>query len=232
MSTEQAVRTYVTGVAIAALAVLGVTQALPTVPFDAWAIASFLLVGCLLELSRTTGKSGGLQGSLVFIFHLAVGVVLGTFWGAVTAGSAGAISQAYQRHPPVKTVFNVSERIISVGLTFTVYHLLGGQHPPAFLLPQNVAGVVGVTAALQQLGAFLAAALVYFVVNSALVSSVVALASARPVFSTWRSNTVWVLGYDLCASLLALLIVWVYFRTTGGPLSRLGFLAVCLPIVG
>jgi hypothetical protein len=232
MSTEKAVRAYVTSVCVAAAVVLGVTRVLPSPPVDAWALGSFLLVGCLLELSRTTSKSGGVTGSLVFVFHLAVGLVLGAFSGAITAAAAKAISQVYERNAALKVLFNVSERIVSVGLTFIVYHLLKGQHPPSFLLTASTAGAVTLRDALLQIAAFLGSALVYFVVNSALVSTVVALASGRPVFSTWRSNTVWVLGYDLCASLLAFGVVWVYVRTTGGPLSRLGFLAVCLPIVG
>jgi hypothetical protein len=198
---------------------------------DPWALSTFLLIGCLLELSRTTGKQGGVTGSLVFVFHLSVGLVMGTFWGAVTAGIAGAISQVYQRNARLKVMFNVAERIVSVGLTFTVYHLLRGQHPPPFLVPGALVRELSVVQALQQIGAFLGAALVYFVGNSALVSTVVALASGRPVFSTWRSNTVWVLGYDLCASMLALGVVWCYLRTTGSPVQRLGFLLLCLPIV-
>ncbi|HEY2824279.1 MAG TPA: hypothetical protein VGI83_01925, partial [Gemmatimonadales bacterium] len=64
------------------------TRVLPSPPVDAWALGSFLLVGCLLELSRTTSKSGGVTGSLVFVFHLAVGLVLGAFSGAITAAAA------------------------------------------------------------------------------------------------------------------------------------------------
>ena len=62
MSTEKAVRAYVTSVCVAAAVVLGVTRVLPSPPVDAWALGSFLLVGCLLELSRTTSKSGGVTG--------------------------------------------------------------------------------------------------------------------------------------------------------------------------
>ncbi|MES1260015.1 MAG: hypothetical protein ABUL71_05415, partial [Gemmatimonadota bacterium] len=85
MTVDRAVRTYVSGVAITAVIVLCVTRAMAAVNVDAWGIGIFLLVGCLLELSRTTSKSGGVTGSLVFVFHLAVGLVLGAFWGAVTA---------------------------------------------------------------------------------------------------------------------------------------------------
>jgi HD-GYP domain-containing protein (c-di-GMP phosphodiesterase class II) len=228
---DRSVRVYVASIALAAVVVLGITRALPAVPADAWALGTFLLVGCLLELSRTTSKSGGVTGSLVFVFHLSVGLVLGAFWGAITAAAAKAISQVYERNDGLKVAFNVSERIVSVGLTFTVYHLLHGQHPPTFLR-SDLANSLTVGAAALQLGAFLGASVTYFTVNSALVSTVVALATGRPVFSTWRSNTVWVLGYDLSASLIALGVVWFYLRTTGGPVYRFAFLGLCLPIVG
>ena len=232
MPVDRAVRLYVTGVAIAATAVLGITGTLPKPLFDSWAFFSFLLVGCLLELSRTTGKSGGVTGSLVFVFHLSVGLVMGTFWGCTTAALAGAISQVYQRNARVKIIFNIAERVVSVGITFAVYHFLKGQHPPSILSPDVVASALTVRDAAMQIGAFLGAALTYFVVNSMLVSSVVAIASGRPVFLTWRTNTVWVLGYDLCASLIALIVVAFYLRTTGNTVQRLGFLALCVPIVG
>src|ERR1700688_1758709 len=104
MTVDKKVRAYVTGVAIAALAVLGSSRVLSTHELDRWALATFLLIGCLLELSRTTGKQGGVTGSLVFVFHLSVGLVMGTFWGAATAGMAGAISQVYQRNTPLKVL--------------------------------------------------------------------------------------------------------------------------------
>ncbi len=71
----------------------------------------------------------------------------------------------------------------------------------------------------------------YFITNSILVNTVVALASDKPVLPTWRSNTVWVLWYDIAASLLALLVAGVFVRTNSGPgLERFAFLALFLPI--
>ena len=165
MSFNRAVRTYVVATAITAVLVLFITYGLDRPLTNWWAIGSFFLVGALLEFSRTQNKTGGLTGSLVFVFHLAAGLVLGGFWGALTAGLVKAISQLHERSPSVKFIFNVSERVVSVGLAFTVYHLIGGKHPPDILL-QNGMNNVNVWPALQQVGMFLAAAVVYFVVNS------------------------------------------------------------------
>lgn len=233
MGFNKKVHSYVIAIAIAAAGVLAVASLLPRPRFDAWAVFSFLFVGCLLELSRTRNKAGGLTGSLVFVFHLAVGIVMGAFWGAIIAGIAKGISKLVERDVALRLVFNVAERVVSVGLTFIVYWLLRGQHPPAFLLPADAAHPVVFEAALAQIGAFLAAALLYFVLNSILVSAVVALATDRPVFRSWRANSAWVLGYDLAASLLALIVAGVFVRTNSATgLEKFAFLALALPLLG
>ena len=232
MSFNRAVQRYVGGIAVAAIAILVATQAMPRAATDRWALFSFLAVGCVLEVSRTHNKAGGLTGSLVFVFHLSVGLILGPFWGATAAGAAKALAEIYDRNPPLKMIFNVSERVVSVGVTFTIYHLLGGTTPPEFLLPRSVAGAVSLDHVLLQILVFLVSAMIYFVVNSLAVNSAVALASDRPVLSTWRSNTVWVFGYDIAASLLALIVAWVFVRTNQGDgLQRLLFLGVILPLL-
>ncbi len=233
MSFNRAVRYYVMSIAVAAAVVLATTQAMPRAPNDWWAVLSFLAVGCVLEVSRTHNKAGGLTGSLVFVFHLAVGLILGPFWGATAAGAAKAIAEVYDRNPIIKMAFNVSERIVSVGVTFTAYRLLGGINPPTFLLPEGTVGsAVSLNQALLQILVFLASAMVYFIANSLAVNSAVALASGRPVLSTWRSNTVWVFGYDIAASLLALIVAWAFeLSNRGEGMQRLLFLGVILPLL-
>lgn len=232
MTFNRSVRLYVAGMGFAALGVLVASSVLPRPATDLWALFSLLLVGCLLEISRTQNKAGGLTGSLVFVFHLAVGLVLGGFWGAIAAGTAKAIAHVFERTAVIKAVFNVSERVVSVGLTFLVYYSLGGVHPPEFLQPSSGAGV-SFEVALIEVGRFLASAIVYFVVNSVAVNAVVALASNRPVLSTWRSNTIWVLGYDMAASSLALVVAWLFLQSNeaAGPKKFL-FLVIFLPLVG
>ncbi len=81
MSLNRAVRAYVAAMAIAAGVVLAIASRLPAVSVDAWTLFSLFFVGCILEVSRTHNKSGGMSGSLVFVFHLAGGLVVGGFWG-------------------------------------------------------------------------------------------------------------------------------------------------------
>ncbi len=232
MPFNAAVKRYVTGVAITALLVLWLTSLLDAPEPTLWALFSLLFVGCLLEISRTQHKSGGLTGSLVFVFHLAVGLILGGFWGALTAGVVKLISQLYERTPVIKATFNVSERIASVGLTFLVYSQLGGQHPPGFLAP-GTSGTISFDVALGEVGIFLLSAFVYFVVNSVAVNIVVALATDRPIVSTWRTNTLWVLGYDLAASSLAIVVTWLFLLSNQSQgMGRFLFLVIVLPLIG
>lgn len=233
MSFNRSVSTYVAFMVIAAVAMLGYTSTLAPPPITAWALFSLVLVGFLLEISGTRSVQGGVGGSLVFVFHLAIGLVLGGMWGGLAAGVVKALSQAYQRTNVIKAIFNTAERVLSVTLTFSVYHWLGGQNPPLFLSPVTPAGPVSFEFALREIAIYLASAVVYFIVNSIAVNTVVALASKRPLWSTWRANTLWVLGYDMAASLLSLLVAFVFVKSnTGSGLEKFGFLVLVLPLIG
>lgn len=217
-------------VALTALGLLAYLATLPRPEIGIWALSSFAFVGLMLEISRTANKSGAMAGSLVFVMHLAMGVALGGFWGAVTAAVITALTQAHAKTAPLKFVFNTAERVLSVGSAFTVYHLLGGAHPPPILQPGGAD--IPLDVALVQVATFMAAAVVYFVVNSISVNAAVALASKKSIFSTWRTNTVWVLGYDFFASFLALGVAYlfVWFDRAQG-LGKFGFIAIFLPFV-
>lgn len=226
----QLVRNYIAAVTLAAVAVLAYLSFLPRPNVDPWSLLSLAFVGLALELRRTANKPSSMAGSLVFVMHLSTGVALGGFYGAVIAAGVTCLSQLQARVQPVKVLFNCSERVLSVGIAFAVYALLGGVHPPEILTASGTS--IPFHAALGQIGLFLAAALVYFLVNSAVVNTVVALATQRSIISTWRSNTLWVLGYDIVASLMALVVasLFVRFEHTDG-IARFGFVAVFLPFI-
>ncbi len=84
----------------------------------------------------------------------------------------------------------------------------------------------------RDLGLFFVFATMYFLVNSALVSSVVSTSSDRAFREVWSLNTRGVLGYDLGASIASLLVAWLYTsvqRWLGfGPIGLIG---VIFPVV-
>jgi hypothetical protein len=193
-----------------------------------WAFSSFLLVAFVLETLNTQLRVEA-KGSTSFIMHLAAALLFGGFWSGVLAGISTLLGELARGNQPVKIVFNVAQRIIAVVAASLAYAALGGELPPAYLTP----GVTLSSDALQRdLGLFFVFAAVYFLVNSALVSSVVAISTERSFREVWSLNTRGVLGYDLGASLISLLVAWLYTLVEGwvgfGPIGLIG---VIIPIV-
>jgi HD-GYP domain-containing protein (c-di-GMP phosphodiesterase class II) len=146
----------------------------------------------------------------------------------VTAGAATLSSQIASGSQALKALFNVSQRVLAVTVAASIYGSLGGRFPPTYLtldLPLSSQAVQ------EDLGFFIVLAASYFLVNSVLVSLVVSLSSERAFREIWNLNTRGVLGYDLGASLIAILVAWLYTavdRWIGfGPIGLIG---VVVPI--
>jgi HD-GYP domain-containing protein (c-di-GMP phosphodiesterase class II) len=169
------------------------TLRLPTPPFEA--LLAFIVVAFLLEQSSTKLSAGGV-GSTSFVIHIAAGVIFGAFWGGIVTAAGTALGLAILEMPISKLTFNVCQRVLSTALGALVYESLGGVTPPISLQASLVP--------------FLLLSVTYFLVNSTAVSVAIALGSARPFREVWSLNSRGVLGYDLAASSIALLLAWVY----------------------
>ena len=230
MAKPLTIRTYVSVVLTVALAAMAAAWFVRTPFAGAWGFGVLIVAGFMLEMSATNLRGGDGAGSLSFVVYISAGILFGPFWGgAVTALSVG-IGQIYGRQPTIKAVFNAAQKALAIVVAVFVYRLLGGELPPRFL---EGAGTLTVRSIVPEALAFLAAALVFFIVNSLLVSGALAITRQRSVWRVWKTNTLWVLGYDLCASTLALLVAWLYLRFDGPDgVSHLGFLALFAPIIG
>lgn len=217
------VRAYVALVALASVAALAFSFSTRQTLVSWWGPLVVVLIAFVFQLGSTQLRGGNAQGSLSFVAQLAGGLLFGAFWGGVLAAIPVGMWALKERKPPIKWFFNVAQSVLAIVLTFNVYSLLGGSTPPAFITsPAPTAQLL-----VAEVGAFLVAALVYFVVNSVLVSAVVALSSDRPLASVWSTNTFWVLRYDLTASLFSLLVAWFYVRLEGaGALGKVAFLVL------
>lgn len=229
MKRPNRIHLYVTGTALAAA--LGLLASWPTrVDFPGpWGIGVLLFVAFLLQISATDSRGGGAEGSLSFIVHLAAGVLFGGFWGAVVAGVSTLLSQVGRRRETMKVVFNVAQRVASTTAAMIVFGWLGGTVPPDVLIPGNAvdSGLLVVT-----ILSFLCAAAIYFVVNSALVAGAVALSSQKRWGDVWTTTYLWVIGYDVAASTMALVIAWLYLKFEGpDPVTRFGFLLFVVPLI-
>jgi hypothetical protein len=228
MTREYRTRAIVAGVTVLAV-VLALLAKGSSLPFPGWwAFGSFLLIAFLLETLNTQLRVEA-KGSTSFIMHIAAGLLFGGFWSGLVAGASTLLGELARGNQPIKLVFNVSQRIVAVVAATLVYTSLGGQLPPTYLS----AGAALSSDALQRdLGLFFLFAATYFLVNSVLVSTVVSNSTERSFREVWSLNTRGVLGYDLGASLISLLVAWLYSvvqRWVGfGPIGLIG---VIIPIV-
>lgn len=223
MTRETSTKLYVASVVAAAAVVLSFASGSRPAIESLWGPIVVVIIAFALQLGSTNLRDGTAQGSLSFVAQLAGGLLFGAFWGALLTVIPVGLWALKERKPPIKCVFNVAQSVLAVGLAFTVYRALGGGSPPQFMmLPDPAAQLV-----LAETGAFLIAALIYFLSNSILVSSAVALSSGRPLASVWSTNTFWVLRYDLTASLFSLLVAWFYLRLdNAGVLGKIAFLVL------
>lgn len=197
---------------------------------DYWGPTVLSLLAFLLENRSTQLRGGGASGNISFVIHLAALLLFGPFWAATVAAASTAASQISSGRPATRVLFNTSQKALTILAAGTAYLALGGSLPPAFLsdgLAASYRVVVGDTFA------FLVAVVVFFVTNSALVSWAVAISSGKSFSEIWKANTLWVLGYDIAASVLGVFVAWLYilFDKPEQGLTRFAFLAIFLPII-
>ena len=229
MTKEQRIRLYVAGNALAALISMTLAWRFFGVVPGPWEIAALLLVGFLFETASITLRSGEGRGSISFVSDLAAGLLFGPFWAGVVAALSLSLSQIWTRRPLIRLIFNVSQRTYCVVLAIVTYGGLGGSQPLSYFRPGGT--FVGSTF-LWDLFSFGVASLVFFVANSIAVSAALSIDRGLPLRSLWQRNTLWVLGYDLGASGLSMLIAWVYLRFDAGTVQgRVFFLLILLPVV-
>jgi HD-GYP domain-containing protein (c-di-GMP phosphodiesterase class II) len=194
-----------------------------------WPIAVFSLIAVLLEASVTKLRGGGGEGSLAFLVHFAAMLLFGGIWAAAIAGLSTFVVQLITGRPLNKTVFNTSQQFLCLLAAYWVYSALGGANPPTIIQPGVAASF---TDSSRTILAFLASGVAYFGANSLMVSGAVAISTGRPFGAVWKTNTLWVLGYDVASSFLGMLLAWLYlvFDDPTG-MKRFGFIAVLAPII-
>lgn len=191
---------------------------------------SFVLVGVLVERLSTRLRVGA-HGSIVFLIYLATAILFGGAWGSLVAGVSTGLSRVMRGMEPLKLVFNIAQRVLSVAAGVVVYRTLGGGIPPEFLKASSAVSAYSVQ---RDLLLFFALAATYFLVNSIAVSGAVSLSTGRPMKEVWDLNTRGMIGYDLGSSAAALILAWFYVRAQHfvplglGPLS---LVLVVIPVV-
>lgn len=213
--------------ALAIAAGLGSTMLPSNYPGSLLEIVSFLVVAIILERSATGLRIHG-RGSTSFVITLCACILFGASWAAIIAAGAMLFSMLSGKQPLIKVIFNTSQVTISVISAVAFYQLLQGQIPPSYL--SDSPGVS--TAAVQRdFALFFVLAFTYFLVNSVLVNAAIATVSRRPFVEVWAANTKGVIGYDLAASALSMVMAWLFlWSQEHWGFGSIGILAVVIPI--
>lgn len=228
LSKPKPIHLLVTAVCVLAVgAVYGSTKLHYADPGSSLEVVCFIIIALILERSGNTLRIQG-RGSTSFVITLSAAVLFGGAWAALVGGSAMAISKLTSKQPLIKVLFNTAQMVISVICAAAAYQFLGGQTPPSYLSLSS-----GVPTADVQLdfALFFVLAGIYFLVNSVLVNAAIATASRRHFVEVWSANTRGVIGYDLAASTLSMVMAWLYlYGQQHWGFGSIAIIAVVLPI--
>jgi len=162
-------------------------------------VLMFVGIGLGLELAHHKLAVGSAAGSIAFVAFIGAALVFGPLWGALVTVVSIGCAQTLNRRRPTRIAFNVAQYTFAIVAGSTVYVLMGAR------LPVETFDTRGLTA-------FAGFSFTFFVLNSGLVSGVIALNERRPFLEVWMRNTWGLAAYDLVASTLALGIAWLYGR--------------------
>jgi diguanylate cyclase (GGDEF)-like protein/PAS domain S-box-containing protein len=180
MQMPAAGRFFVVGVILTATVAIAIgrPRQLPELTtFIALLVASSLASGLKLRLPLGTSAS---NLSISYTFDFAALILLGTAPATIVAGfSAWTQSQfTTNRHNPFyRIAFNIAALILTVQAAGGTFEYLGGQ-PGNFNVLATAKPLV-------------ATALVYYVVNTALVGIAVALTTRQRIWTAWHANFLW-----------------------------------------
>lgn len=214
-------RAYVIAVAVCGAAVLGAAIAqLIQVPID---VRWFVLVVLTVLTSSVTVKVPAVAATLsiseAFVFSAII--LFGWSAGTVLASLDGLVISLWlhrrRAQPAYRLIFNATAPALSTYVAYWVYSALGA--------PSVSAPDFHITDILIPLCGFAAA---YFLANSSLIATAIALEQRQSALQVWKRNFVWLsINYFSGASMAALLVAF------GGPdgANALGAIWIVLPLL-
>lgn len=208
------VRVWVAAVTLAATAVF----ALPEGHLDATSgsrlfdgIVAFAALGILSE-TFFLKIFGNVGSSVAFVPLIAAVPLFDHPWPMIIAGSTALfVDTLVRRKEAIRIWFNVAQYMLAVGLGGLVYTSLGGR--------------VGIDAFQVDLIPFLALVITFFLINTGTVAVAVSLSNGLSARETWDRIVGNYMAWDLVASFLAMLLVFVYIE-----LQIVGLALVILPL--
>jgi diguanylate cyclase (GGDEF)-like protein/putative nucleotidyltransferase with HDIG domain len=204
--------------AVTALGAVVMATALSSLQFPEPGLFATLLVLSVLTSALKVDMPMGAGTSCIslsFVVDFAALLLFGpgpTMLIAVTSGWSQCTLRMQERNPIYKTLFSMATLAVSVAAAGATYTWLGGTYgrlPAAPLQP------------------LMAAAMIYFLVNSLAVAAAFALSSGRNVFRLWHDNFLWTVSSYVVGSIAAGIAVEV-LRAAGQWQTLLALIPLCL----
>jgi putative nucleotidyltransferase with HDIG domain len=180
-----------------------------------WNTFGILLgIGLLTEVFALQVRVGTLTSSVSFIPYLSAVILLGPAWAMLIAGATELFAETViRRKPLIKIVHNTSKEIVAVGSAGYLYLLAGGV----------VSSTVFVGAFNPP--AFLATALMYFLISAGAVATAVTLSTRTEIGDAWKLVGGKRLTHDVLSSSISVLLAFLYIEA-----GVLGLLLVIVPL--
>jgi putative nucleotidyltransferase with HDIG domain len=179
---------------------------------DAAAAGFFALIGLAAQaLAHRLPK--GVSGSIGFIPFMSALLIAPSLPLVCAVGLAILAAEVVQQQVALKATFNVAQQVLSMSLAVLVFGAVGG-------VPITSQQSFVVLPFALSFGTFL-------LVNTAMVSGVVAVSQNRKVLQVWRQVTHGTVLYDFFALPVVYLFAWVYVYK--GPWLAS---AIAVPLIG
>lgn len=181
------------------------------------AFGTLLLIAVVSEVLALRVTEGGARTSMDFVPHLGAIILLGPAGATgLTAISLTVFQLFLLKNPPHKSLYNVSQVVLSTSLASLTYIALGAE--------PSLSAIQFTGTALP----FFGATLVYFFLNGALVALIISVSQERQFSAIWSELIGTFLFFDTAMGLpLGYLVAYLFTRW-----GALALLVSLIPIIG
>ena len=180
-------------------------------------LAAFALTAELMAFLLPRGASG----SIAFVPYMTAVMLVPNFAALLAIPAARLLGETAKRKDPKKTLFNVAQLTLAYSVAIMAYRLFGGRS--LFEFRDLEVAQVTVLVAMPMYAAYFTTV----VVNTLLVSCIIAITTGARTLQVWKENNTATIGLDILAGPLVFLFAWAY--ASYGPMIAA---VLWLPILG
>jgi putative nucleotidyltransferase with HDIG domain len=163
-------------------------------------LTAFALTGELIAFLLPRGASG----SIAFVPYMTAVMLVPNFAALLAIPAARFLGETAQKKDPKKTLFNIAQLTLAYSIAIIAYRALGGR---SFVeLTKVKVADVTVLVGLPMVAAYF----ITVVVNTLLVSRIIAITTGARTLQVWRENNTSTIGLDILACPLIFLFAWTY----------------------